>query len=205
MATSGWWIGYGFGGGAALYCANLLQQQGLANYWQTTYLLSLIYIVISILLLLIFVREPCHQNRAQHQSSDTKAMAELLFQQPTGNESGKHTRRLIAGIVLSGLFFSFAGFEALQAPLTQYLGTDNGLIQFLALWVAFMLVAALFVAVMILSLGLAGIAEAEGLLGKRYAAVRVGMYDVDDVNDDAVFFETAGQFPMKAGIACAPP
>lgn len=146
MATSGWWIGYGFGGGAALYCANLLQQQGLDNYWQTTYLLSLIYIVISILLLLVFVREPSHQDRAQHQSSDTKAMAELLFQQPTGNEPGKHTRRLIAGIVLSGLFFSFAGFEALQAPLTQYLGTDNGLIQFLALWVAFMLVAALFVA-----------------------------------------------------------
>ncbi|MEH6542367.1 MAG: MFS transporter [Porticoccaceae bacterium] len=146
MATSGWWIGYGFGGGAALYCANLLQQQGLANYWQTTYLLSLIYIAISILLLLLFVREPCHQNRAQHQSSDTEAMAALLFRQATRNESEKHTRRLIAGIVLSGLFFSFAGFEALQALLTQHLGTDNGLVQFLALWVAFMLVAALFVA-----------------------------------------------------------
>ena len=146
MATSGWWIGYGFGGGAALYCANLLQQQGLDNYWQTTYLLSLIYIVISILLLLVFVREPCDQNRAQHQSSDTEAMAELLFRQTAENESGKHTRRLIAGIVLSGLFFSFAGFEALQTPLTQHLGTDNGLIQFLALWLACMLVAALFVA-----------------------------------------------------------
>ena len=57
----------------------------------------------------------------------------------------------------------------------------------------------LFVAAMILSLGLAGVAGADGLLGKRHAAVKVGMYEIDDINDDGPFVEVSGQVPIKAG------
>lgn len=153
MATSGWWIGYGFGGGAALYFASLLQQQGFSNYWQLTYLLALVYILISVALLLLFVREPAHPKRNQHQSSDTKAMAQILFREASPGESKRHARRLIAGIILSSLLFTFIGFESLQPILLQHmdisrLNAASGIAHFLVIWLGFIVLATIFVALL---------------------------------------------------------
>ena len=146
MATSGWWIGYGFGGGAAFYFADLFQQQGITNYWQTTYLLSLIYISSSIILLLFFVDEPSHKNRKQTQNNDIQEMEQLLFQKKLRKKTGEQYRRLAGGLILSGLFFSFAGFELLQPTLKEYFGIEHSTISFLTLWLICSLVAASFVA-----------------------------------------------------------
>lgn len=57
----------------------------------------------------------------------------------------------------------------------------------------------LVIAVFIFSLIFASVAGAQGLLGTKHAAVRLGMYAVDDADDEGPFVKVEGQVPMKAG------
>jgi len=66
MAVVGWWTGYKLGGVVALNSAEFFQEAGFENYWQTTFLvLGIIIILCNIGLL--FVKEPQPTDRAENQ------------------------------------------------------------------------------------------------------------------------------------------
>lgn len=54
MAVVGWWTGYKLGGFIALMISETLQNRGIENYWQVTFqLLTLLIVLMNVLLLLI--------------------------------------------------------------------------------------------------------------------------------------------------------
>ena len=62
MAVVGWWSGYKLGGVIALFTAQYLENAGINNYWQTTFLILGI-VVILMNIGLMFVHEPILTNR----------------------------------------------------------------------------------------------------------------------------------------------
>ena len=74
IAVVGWWTGYKLGGVVALNAAEFFQQSGVENYWQVTFLvLGIIIILCNIALL--FVNEPQPIDRAESQKQ-TDSMIE---------------------------------------------------------------------------------------------------------------------------------
>ena len=77
MAVVGWWTGYKLGGVVALNSAEFFQQAGFANYWQVTFLVLGIIIIISNICLL-FVTEPQPTNRTENQRQTDKMIEDKL-------------------------------------------------------------------------------------------------------------------------------
>ena len=77
MAVVGWWTGYKLGGVVALNSAEFFQEAGFENYWQTTFLvLGIIIILCNIGLL--FVKEPQPIDRAENQKLTDKMIEDKL-------------------------------------------------------------------------------------------------------------------------------
>jgi len=69
MAVVGWWTGYKLGGVVALNAAEYFQQAGIENYWQTTFLvLGVIVIVCNIGLMFVHEHQPTERQIAQRQT-----------------------------------------------------------------------------------------------------------------------------------------
>jgi len=62
MAVVGWWSGYKLGGVIALFTAEYLENMGVTNYWQITFLILGI-LVILMNIGLMFVHEPLYTDR----------------------------------------------------------------------------------------------------------------------------------------------
>ena len=69
MAVVGWWSGYKLGGVIALFTAQYLENIGVNNYWQITFLI-LGVVVILMNIGLMFVHEPLSTDR-QHKQKET--------------------------------------------------------------------------------------------------------------------------------------
>ena len=66
MAVVGWWTGYKLGGVIALFTAEYFEKAGIADYWQATFLvLSVVIILMNIGLM--FVHEPIETDRQSKQ------------------------------------------------------------------------------------------------------------------------------------------
>ena len=77
MAVVGWWTVYKLGGVVALNSAEFFQEAGFENYWQTTFLvLGIIIILCNIGLL--FVKEPQPIDRAENQKLTDKMIEDKL-------------------------------------------------------------------------------------------------------------------------------
>ncbi len=77
MAVVGWWTGYKLGGVVALNTAEYFEQVGYQNYWQITFLvLGIIIIICNIGLL--FVNEPQPINRTENQKQTDKMIQDKL-------------------------------------------------------------------------------------------------------------------------------
>ena len=77
MAVVGWWTGYKLGGVVALNTAELFQQLGYENYWQITFLvLGILIIVCNIGLM--FINEPQTIDRAKSQRQTDKLIEDKL-------------------------------------------------------------------------------------------------------------------------------
>ena len=77
MAVVGWWTGYKLGGVLALNSAEFFQKAGYENYWQITFLvLGIIIIICNICLL--FVKEPQPTDRAENQKITDKMIEDKL-------------------------------------------------------------------------------------------------------------------------------
>ena len=71
MAVVGWWTGYKLGGMIALLTADHFQKQGIENYWQTTYLV-LTMLIILMNIGLMFVHESDSKDRISKQKFNDK-------------------------------------------------------------------------------------------------------------------------------------
>ncbi len=71
MAVVGWWTGYKLGGVVALFSAEYFQNMGIEDYWQTTFIvLGVIIILMNIGLM--FVHETTKNNRLKNQKLEDK-------------------------------------------------------------------------------------------------------------------------------------
>ena len=77
MAVVGWWTGYKLGGLIALFTAEYFENMGIADYWQATFLvLGVIIILMNIGLM--FVHEATNTNRLENQKLEDKKINEDL-------------------------------------------------------------------------------------------------------------------------------
>ena len=108
MAVVGWWTGYKLGGVIALNAAEYFQNIGFENYWQITFLVLGIFIILCNIGLM-FVHEPQPIERQKSQK-DT----DLMFESKLGS-SNAATKSIawiggtIAGPIIS--FFRINGFK----------------------------------------------------------------------------------------------
>ena len=80
MAVVGWWSGYKLGGVIALFTAEYFQSIGIGDYWQITFLI-LGVIVILMNIGLMFVHEPFSSNRSQKQNETDQLIQNKLGSQ----------------------------------------------------------------------------------------------------------------------------
>ena len=84
MAVVGWWTGYKLGGAVALFTAEYFQNKGVIDYWQTTFIvLGVIIILMNIGLM--FVHEPIKSNRLLKQRLEEKRINKELSSPRTRN------------------------------------------------------------------------------------------------------------------------
>ena len=108
MAVVGWWTGYKLGGVVALNSAEYFQQAGFENYWQTTFLvLGVIIILCNIGLM--FVNEPLTSERQESQRKTDKLIEEKLGRSNTVTKLTAWIGGTIAGPIIS--FFKKNGFK----------------------------------------------------------------------------------------------
>ena len=78
MAVVGWWSGYKLGGVIALFTAEYLENIGLTDYWQITFLI-LGVVVILMNIGLMFVHEPLSLDRSQKQNKTDELIQNKLL------------------------------------------------------------------------------------------------------------------------------
>lgn len=109
MAVVGWWTGYKLGGMVTLFVADALELRGFENYWQITFqVLAVLLVVMNALLMLI--PEASWRERAQSQASD---------QAKIGSAIGGGERNFIAwfGSTIIAPFASFFRHNGVKLAL----------------------------------------------------------------------------------------
>ena len=114
MAVVGWWTGYKLGGVIALNTAEFFQQLGFNNYWQITFLvLGIVIIVCNIGLM--FVNEPQPTDRRESQNQTDKMIEDRLGYSNIITKIIAWLMGTIVGPVIS--FFKKNGFNIALAIL----------------------------------------------------------------------------------------
>jgi len=115
MAVVGWWSGYKLGGVISLFTAQYLENIGITNYWQITFLI-LGVVVILMNVGLMFVHEPHSTNRSNKQRETDRLIENKLG---TKNIITNLTARIsstLGGPILS--FFKKNGFSVAMGILS---------------------------------------------------------------------------------------
>jgi len=107
IAVVGWWTGYKLGGVVALFTAQYFENMGVANYWQATFLV-LGVIVILMNIGLMFVHEPIEISRQETQEKTYKIIASKLGSRNFITNFFAYITGTIGGPVIS--FFKKNGF-----------------------------------------------------------------------------------------------
>ena len=107
MAVVGWWTGYKLGGVVALFTAEFLENLGITNYWQSTFLILGI-IVILMNIGLMFVHEPSITDRKDKQKETDKLIERKLGDSNSITNFIAYIAGTIGGPVIS--FFKKNGF-----------------------------------------------------------------------------------------------
>jgi PAT family beta-lactamase induction signal transducer AmpG len=108
MAVVGWWSGYKLGGVIALFTAEYLENIGLTDYWQMTFLI-LGVVVILMNIGLMFVHEPFSLDRSQKQNETDKLIQNKLGSQNSLTKIIAWISGTLGGPVVS--FFKKNGFS----------------------------------------------------------------------------------------------
>ena len=108
MAVVGWWTGYKLGGVIALFTAEFFENMGFTNYWQTTFLiLGIVIILMNIGLM--FVQEPVETNRQSKQRETDKIIKGKLGSNNVITNFIAYITGTIGGPIIS--FFKKNGFN----------------------------------------------------------------------------------------------
>ena len=108
MAVVGWWSGYKLGGVIALFTAEYLENIGLTDYWQITFLI-LGVVVILMNIGLMFVHEPFSLDRSQKQNETDELIQNKLGSQNALTKIIAWISGTLGGPVVS--FFKKNGFS----------------------------------------------------------------------------------------------
>ena len=108
MAVVGWWSGYKLGGVIALFAAEYFENLGIVDYWQTTFLI-LGVVVILMNIGLMFVHEPISLNRSQKQNETDQLIQNKLGSQNILTKVIAWISGTLGGPVIS--FFKKNGFS----------------------------------------------------------------------------------------------
>ena len=101
MAVVGWWSGYKLGGVIALFTAQYLENIGIINYWQITFLILGIMVIL-MNICLMFVHEPSSADRQLKQKETDE-----LIQNKLGSKNVITTFTVWIGSTLGGPVISF--------------------------------------------------------------------------------------------------
>ena len=108
MAVVGWWSGYKLGGVIALFTAEYFENIGIADYWQTTFLI-LGVVVILMNIGLMFVHEPITLDRTKKQNETDQLIQNKLGSQNILTKIIAWISGTLGGPVVS--FFKKNGFS----------------------------------------------------------------------------------------------
>ena len=108
MAVVGWWTGYKLGGALSLFSADFLQKLGFENYWQLTFLILGI-LVILMNIGLMFVEENTYTNRQNQQKENDKMISSRFANENIFTRFTTWIIGTIGGPVVS--FFKKNGFS----------------------------------------------------------------------------------------------
>ena len=114
MAVVGWWTGYKLGGVISLNVAQLFQQMGFGNYWQITFLILGIVIILCNIGLM-FINEPQPTNRVVNQKQTENMIQEKLGSPNVLTKIISWLTGTVVGPVIS--FFKKNGFNIAIAIL----------------------------------------------------------------------------------------
>ncbi len=108
MAVVGWWSGYKLGGVIALFTAEYFENMGVTDYWQTTFLI-LGVVVILMNIGLMFVHEPISTDRSRKQNETDQIIQNKLGSQNILTKVIAWISGTLGGPVVS--FFKKNGFS----------------------------------------------------------------------------------------------
>ena len=108
MVVVGWWSGYKLGGLVALFTAQYFENRGVIEYWQLTFLVMGI-IIILMNIALMFVNESISSDKADKQKEADKLIENFIGSQNTLTKSISWISGTISGPVIS--FFKKNGFS----------------------------------------------------------------------------------------------
>ena len=108
MVVVGWWSGYKLGGLVALFTAQYFENKGIINYWQLTFLIMGI-IIILMNIGLMFVHETISIDKGDKQKEADKLIENFIGSQNTLTKSISWISGTISGPVIS--FFKKNGFS----------------------------------------------------------------------------------------------
>ncbi len=108
VAVVGWWTGYKLGGVISLFVAEFFENMGIIDYWQTTFLvLGIIIILMNIGLM--FVHEPIETNRQKNQRETDRVIESKLGSNNILSNFIAYVSGTIGGPIIS--FFKRNGFS----------------------------------------------------------------------------------------------
>ena len=108
MAVVGWWSGYKLGGVLSLFSAEFLENAGFENYWQLTFLILGILIIL-MNIGLMFIHETGHEDRRIKQLENDKLISSKFIKQNIFALSLSWVAGTIGGPISS--FFKKNGFQ----------------------------------------------------------------------------------------------
>ena len=108
MAVVGWWSGYKLGGVLSLFSAEFLQNRGYENYWQLTFLILGILIIL-MNIGLMFVNETDNSNRYQKQKENDKLISNKFNKSNLLTKTFSWIGGTVCGPIVS--FFKKNGFS----------------------------------------------------------------------------------------------
>ena len=108
MAVVGWWSGYKHGGVLSLFSAEFLENAGFENYWQLTFLILGILIIL-MNIGLMFIHETGHEDRRIKQLENDKLISSKFIKQNIFTLSLSWVAGTIGGPISS--FFKKNGFQ----------------------------------------------------------------------------------------------
>ena len=113
-AVVGWWTGYKLGGVVALETATAFQSAGVEDYWQATFLVLGVVVVLCNIGLM-FVREPPAAERVAAQAEDESLVASRIGLSGGRSRAGAWLAGTVVGPLMS--FFRRNGFAIAAAVL----------------------------------------------------------------------------------------